>query len=132
MSRFCIINRKLALVALWAFFGLSALAQERFVTHVTLTTYNPVEGQCDGDPLVTANGTRIDLKKLKSGKVRYCAVSRDLLWCLPYGSVIEIEGHGRYEVVDTMNERFDHYVDILQHVGEKNFKKEKIKVVKVR
>ena len=104
----------------------------RFITHVTLTTYNPVEAQCDSDPLVTADGTKIDLNKLKKGKIKYCAVSRDLLWCLPYGSVLEIEGHGMYIVKDTMNERFNHCIDILQHVGEKNFKKTKVKVVKIK
>ena len=103
-----------------------------FITHVTLTTYNPVEAQCDSDPLVTADGTKIDLNKLKKGKIKYCAVSRDLLWCLPYGSVLEIEGHGMYIVKDTMNERFNHCIDILQHVGEKNFKKTKVKVVKIK
>ena len=104
----------------------------RFITHVTLTTYNPVAAQCDSDPLVTADGTKIDLNKLKKGKIKYCAVSRDLLWCLPYGSVLEIEGHGMYIVKDTMNERFNHCIDILQHVGEKNFKKTKVKVVKIK
>jgi 3D (Asp-Asp-Asp) domain-containing protein len=104
----------------------------RFITHVTLTTYNPVEAQCDSDPLVTADGTKIDLNKLKKGKIKYCAVSRDLLWCLPYGSVLEIEGHGMYIVKDTMNERFNHCIDILQHVSEKNFKKTKVKVVKIK
>lgn len=104
----------------------------RFTTHVTLTTYNPVESQCDNDPLVTADGTKIDLNKLKKGKIKYCAVSPDLLWALPYGSILEIEGHGLYIVKDTMNKRFDHCIDILQHMDEKNFKKTKVKVVKIK
>ena len=101
---------------------------EKFVTHVTLTTYNAVKSQCDETPLVTADGTKIDLKKLKSGKLMYAAVSRDLLWCIPLGSVIHIEGHGYYEVRDTMNERFNHYIDILRHSSKKNFKKNKVRV----
>ena len=48
------------------------------------------------------------------------------------GSLIDIDGHGRYEVVDTMNARFKHYVDILQHHTEKNFKKENVKVTLVK
>ena len=48
------------------------------------------------------------------------------------GSIIDIDGHGRYEVVDTMDARFNHYIDILQHYTEKNFKKEKIKVTLVK
>jgi 3D (Asp-Asp-Asp) domain-containing protein len=104
----------------------------RFITHVTLTTYNPVEAQCDSDPLVTADGTKIDLNKLKNGKIKYCAISRNLLPFIPLGSVIEIEGYGLYEVRDTMNKRFTHCIDILQHIDEKNFKKTKVKVVKIK
>lgn len=107
-------------------------ADDKFTTHVTLTTYNATKSQCDNNPNKTANGTIIDHKKLKQGKLKYCAISRDLLWCIPMGSIIYIDGHGRYEVVDTMNARFKHYVDILQHHTQKNFKKEKIKIVLVK
>lgn len=103
-----------------------------FITHVTLTTYNAVKNQCDNTPFITADGTKIDMKKLKKGKIKYCAVSRDLLWCIPLGSVIHIEGHGYYEVRDTMNKRFDHYIDILQHTSKKNFKKNKVRVEVVK
>lgn len=124
---------RMSLFLLFAGF-LTALmhANDKFITHVTLTTYNAVKSQCDETPDVTANGTIIDHKKLKQGKLKYCAISRDLLWCIPMGSIIDIDGHGRYEVVDTMNARFKHYVDILQHHTEKNFKKEKIKVILVK
>ena len=107
-------------------------AEDKFITHVTLTTYNAVKSQCDETPDVTANGTIIDHKKLKQGKLKYCAISPDLLWCIPMGSIIDIDGHGRYEVVDTMNARFNHCIDILQHYTEKNFKKEKIKIILVK
>ena len=107
-------------------------ADDKFITHVTLTTYNATKAQCDETPDVTANGTIIDHKKLKQGKLKYCAISPDLLWCIPMGSIIDIDGHGRYEVVDTMNARFNHYIDILQHHTEKNFKKEKIKIMLVK
>lgn len=110
----------------------SIYADGKFITHVTLTTYNATKAQCDNNPNKTANGTIIDHKKLKQGKLRYCAISRDLLWCIPMGSLIEIDGHGRYKVVDTMNARFNHYIDILQHHTKKNFKKEKIKIVLVK
>ena len=110
----------------------SIYADGKFITHVTLTTYNATKAQCGNNPNKTANGTIIDHKKLKQGKLKYCAISRDLLWCIPMGSIIYIDGHGRYEVVDTMNARFKHYVDILQHHTEKNFKKEKIKIVLVK
>ena len=107
-------------------------AKNNFVTHVTLTTYNAVKKQCDDSPLITADGTKIDLHKLKKGKIKYAAVSRDLLWCIPLGSIIHIEGHGDYEVRDTMNKRFDHHIDILQHSSQKNFKKNKVRVEVVK
>ena len=110
----------------------SIYAYGKFITHVTLTTYNATKAQCGNNPNKTANGTIIDHKKLKQGKLKYCAISRDLLWCIPMGSIIYIDGHGRYEVVDKMNARFNHYVDILQHHTKKHFKKKNIKIVLVK
>ena len=83
----------------------SIYANDKFTTHVTLTTYNATKSQCDNNPNKTANGTIIDHKKLKQGKLKYCAISRDLLWCIPMSSIIYIDGHGRYTVVDKMKER---------------------------
>ena len=103
-----------------------------FTTHVTITTYNAVMSQCDRSPLITADGTKIDHRKVKSGEQRIVAISRDLLYAIPLGSIIEIEGYGRYEVRDTMNGRFNHSIDILQHSSKKNFKKDKIKIKLVR
>ena len=103
-----------------------------FTTHVTITTYNAVMSQCDRSPLITADGTKIDHRKVKSGEQRIVAISRDLLYAIPLGSIIDIEGYGRYEVRDTMNSRFKHRIDILQHSSKKNFKKDKIKIKLVR
>ena len=103
-----------------------------FTTHVTITTYNAVMSQCDRSPLITADGTKIDHRKVKSGEQRIVAISRDLLYAIPLGSVIYVEGHGYYEVRDTMNSRFKHRIDILQHSSKKNFKKDKIKIKLVR
>ena len=125
--------RKLFIICIMALVASVTFAKDtKFITHVTLTTYNAVASQCDDNPLVTADGTKIDMKKLKKGTIKYCAVSRDLLRYIPYGSVIHIEGHGFYEVRDTMNKRFNHYIDILQHKSQKNFKKEKIRVEVVK
>ena len=99
-----------------------------FTTHVTITTYNAVRSQCDRSPLITADGTKIDHRKVKSGQQRIVAISRDLLHAIPLGSIIDIEGYGRYEVRDTMNGRFNHSIDILQHPSKKNFKKNNIKI----
>lgn len=103
-----------------------------FTTHVTITTYNAVRSQCDSSPLITADGTKIDHRKVKSGKQRIVAISRDLLYAIPLGSVIDIEGYGKYEVRDTMNSRFKHSIDILQHSSKKNFKKNNIKIKLVK
>ena len=103
-----------------------------FTTHVTITTYNAVRSQCDRSPLITADGTKIDHNKVKSGEQKIVAISRDLLYAIPLGSIIDIEGYGRYEVRDTMNSRFKHRIDILQHSSKKNFKKDKIKIKLVR
>lgn len=103
-----------------------------FTTHVTITTYNAVRSQCDSSPLITADGTKIDHRKVKSGKQRIVAISRDLLYAIPLGSIIDIEGYGKYEVRDTMNSRFKHSIDILQHSSKKNFKKNNIKIKLVR
>ena len=103
-----------------------------FTTHVTITTYNAVRSQCDRSPLITADGTKIDHNKLKSGEQKIVAISRDLLYAIPLGSIIDIEGYGRYEVRDTMNGRFNHRIDILQHSSKKNFKKNNIKIKLVK
>lgn len=103
-----------------------------FITHVTITTYNAVMSQCDRSPLITADGTKIDHNKVRSGEQRIVAISRDLLYAIPLGSIIDIEGYGKYEVRDTMNSRFKHSIDILQHSSKKNFKKNNIKIKLVK
>lgn len=45
-------------------------AKKNIITHVTVTCYQPVESQCDSDPLITADGSKIDLKKLKNGEIK--------------------------------------------------------------
>ena len=86
-------------------------------TRVTVTCYQPVKAQCNGNPLVTADGSKIDLNRLRRGKIKWCSVSRDLLKLFPKGKPkkIWIEGLGIYEVRDVMNKRFRRRVDILVH-----------------
>ncbi len=86
---------------------------------VTATVYNPVEGQTDDSPLATADGSKIDLKKLKKKRIKWIAVSRDLLKDYEYGAKVKITCtsypsiNGTYEVHDTMNKRFSNRIDIL-------------------
>lgn len=102
------------------------------VTHVTITYYQPVKSQCNSEPLVTADGSKINLRHLKQGRIRWCAISRDLLWLFPKGKPkrIYIEGFGTYYVKDVMNRRFTHRVDILIH--PKDSKRIKLNKVKIR
>lgn len=104
---------------------------KNIITHVKVTCYQPVEAQCDSDPLITADGSKIDLHKLKKGNVKWCAISRDLLWLFPKDKLkrVHIEGYGIYEVRDVMNKRFNHRVDILIHPSEKaNISEENVKM----
>lgn len=95
------------------------LVEEELHHYVTATVYNPVASQCDDSPLVTADCSKIDLAKLEKGEIKWIAVSRDLLERYPYGSVVELESdsdpsiNGIYEVHDTMNKRYENYIDIL-------------------
>lgn len=83
------------------------------------TYYNPVQNQCDGNPLITATGYRISLRKLKKGKLKVVALSRDLLKEYPYNSEIYVHYpvhlRGCWKVEDTMNKRFSNRIDFLAY-----------------
>ena len=101
---------------------------------VTATYYNSVESQCGSNPLITADGSKINLKKLKEGKLRWIAISRDLRENYKYGDIVIIESDdyrlsGEWIVRDTMNSRFKMRIDFLTH--DKEFMKEP-KKVKIR
>lgn len=87
---------------------------------VTATVYYPEKGQTDGNPLITADGSRINPKNPK--KHRWIALSRDMLtrWGgeIHYGDTVWVSGisddmDGQYIVRDTMNRRFRNRIDIL-------------------
>lgn len=117
------------LYLLLAFYTVTTQAQ---ITHVTLTYYQPVKAQCDNSPLVTADGSKINLHHLKSNRIKWCAISRDLLYLFPKKKPkrVYIEGYGIYEVHDIMNKRHTHRIDILIH--PKDSKRVSIKGVKVK
>ncbi len=92
--------------------------------NVTVTFYNPTKKQCGNTPLITADGSRIDLDKLRQGKLRWCAVSRDLLQVYTYGDEIWIESEnpkirGYWVVRDTMASWKKNSVDLLLPVEHK-------------
>lgn len=108
-----------------------AIVSKAQTTHVTLTYYQPVKEQCNSEPLVTADGSKINLHHLKQGKIKWCAISRDLLWLFPKNRPkrIYIDGFGIYQVRDIMNKRWNHKVDILIHPKDsKRIKLEKVKI----
>ena len=74
-------------------------------------TYNAEKGQTDGNPRRAASG-----KEVREG---YVANN-----CLPFGSIIEVEGVGKLEVQDRMNKRYgcDDF-DVFKENRADNFKK---------
>lgn len=99
-----------------------AVEEEELISYVVkATVYNPTIEQCNGNPLVTASNSRIDLTKLKSGELRWLAVSRDLLDVYSYGDTLNVyvkENHpfnGRWVVQDTMNKRYTYSIDFLTY-----------------
>lgn len=88
-----------------------------------VTTYNPVASQCDSNPLTTADGSKINLTKLKNEDIRWCALSRDLIsrWNGPfdYGDTLNIISdkkpwiNGQWIVHDCMNARYTKSMDLL-------------------
>jgi len=89
---------------------------------VTLTVYYPVSSQCNKDSLHTADNSFINLDKLKSNKIKWCALSRDLLkrWggCYNYGDTIQVNSsdiniNGKWVIHDTMNKRYSKRIDLL-------------------
>lgn len=122
--------RMMLLIGIVCFSGIKCCAQA--TTHVTLTYYQPVKEQCDSNPLVTADGSKINLHHLRNNRIKWCAVSRDLLYLFPKDKPkrVWIEGFGIFEVRDLMNKRHHHRIDILIH--PKNSKRISIKNVKVK
>lgn len=122
--------RVLIIIAILLSF-LSEAQSKNIITHVTLTYYQPVKEQCNSQPLITADGSKINLHHLKQGKIKWCAISRDLLWLFPKNKPkqIYIEGFGIFQVRDIMNKKWNHRVDILIHPKDsRRIKLEKVKI----
>ena len=100
---------------------MSVTAKSNLVGHlVTATKYHPVKNQCYGNPLITADGSKINLSELKSGKIRWIAVSRDLLKYYNYGDTVIVmtdnkKISGRWIIHDTMSSRYKRRIDFLLH-----------------
>lgn len=89
-------------------------SQSSFTTHVTVTTYNAVRSQCDKTPTITADGTRIDHKKVKNGQQRIAAISSPVqILCLP---AAEIAHDSQKEVRIFLFQNAPHHPQTLPHV----------------
>jgi hypothetical protein len=93
---------------------------KKIVTDVDVTVYSLVPSQTDSTPRITADGTFI--KAINYGKLRYCAVSRNLLKShggfLEFNDIIHIDipnspFNGPWKVKDVMNPRWKNKVDLL-------------------
>ena len=100
---------------------------------VKATMYHPVEAQCDDTPLITADGSKIDPYEVSSWN--WIAVSPDLLikngGVFNYGDKIYIKGthkDGIYTIHDCMNKRKKNQIDILESIGTKQYKYDKIEI----
>jgi hypothetical protein len=98
-------------------------------TFVSVSHYYPDVKQCQGDPTITADGSKIDTVALRNGTLKWCALSRDMIWCeyrqtltkdttvwrgkYRFGDSIYVSGLGWYVVKDVMNKRFKSKIDIL-------------------
>lgn len=83
---------------------------------VSATVYNALVEQCNGNPLITADGSRIDKAALNRGEIKWIAISRDLKKYFKYGEVVYITGgygDGFYEIHDTMHSKWSKKIDFL-------------------
>ena len=106
-------------------------------TVVDVTMYRPNTIECDSDPDITADGTKLHIPQ--ASKYRYVALSRNLLkrWGgeFAYGDYVVLQGtdnkDGIYQVRDTMNPKFRNVVDILESHNVKPYKYENVKLYKL-
>ena len=111
------------------------IKQSPFIQLDRATTYYCEESQCDNDPFTTADGSVIDPIKLKNKEIRWCALSRDLIWdeykqgihtegfrgLFEFGDTIVVKSNsspqinGSWIVHDTMNKRYTNSIDFLIH-----------------
>ncbi len=101
------------------------------------TRYNPSEDQCDDTPYLTADQSFIPIDDLRKRKIRWCALSWDLIydeyrqdvasrdWAwngdIRFGDTIYVVSkskpfiNGGWVVHDVMNERYRKSIDFLFH-----------------
>ena len=119
------------------------IERKPFIELDRATTYYCNVSQCDNDPFTTADGSVIDPIKLKNKEIRWCALSRDLIWdeyrqklhdydttvfrgFFEFGDTIVVKSNsspqinGKWVVHDTMNKRYKNSIDLLIHPDNNN------------
>lgn len=111
---------------------------ERIIS-VKASHYHARQGQTDSTPLLTASMRIIDTVKLKNGKLKWLAMSRDFLKTFnkkalfKYGDSVEVldigKLSGKYMIADCMDSIYRQKIDILVHHKRKfkHFEKAKIR-----
>jgi 3D (Asp-Asp-Asp) domain-containing protein len=98
------------------------IVEKPVIRKVIGTYYHADVGQTDARPLETADGHIIDQSKLRSGKLRWIALSRDLIdrhgGHFSYGDKVYVYHpdkrlRGWWILHDTMNKRFKNRIDFL-------------------
>lgn len=100
---------------------------------VSTTLYHPTKKQCSGNPLITADGSKINLKKLRQGELRWIAISRDLLKHYDFGDTVVVVSDdtrfsGKWVIHDTMNSRFKRKIDFLMHPSSSKSSPKKVTI----
>ena len=103
---------------------------------VKATMYHPVEEQCDNDPLITADGSKIDPYEVSSWN--WIAVSQHMLTRnggpLNYGDTVYIFGtdhkDGMYVIKDCMNKRKRNQIDFLESLGTPQYKYDNVVIAR--
>jgi 3D (Asp-Asp-Asp) domain-containing protein len=98
--------------------------------NVSVSVYNATVKQCDSTPLLTASGAIIDTTLLKQGKLKWCAISRNLKSKFKFNDTIHLHHEGvleKYIVKDIMDKRYFNKVDILHY--NRKYCKEKGKII---
>lgn len=98
--------------------------QKTETLQVSVSVYNPQRSQCDSLPLETASMLQIDTNLLKQNKLKWCAVSRNLLKRFnpkaKYNLLDTITlDHplfkGKYIITDVTKDIYYNRVDVLHH-----------------
>ena len=110
-----------------------------YIIHDAIATmYEPLSYQTDSTPDILADGTKINRSDKKLHKLRYVALSRDLLkyWGGPYkfNDYIVVEGTGEYDgiwqVKDSMAPQWVRRVDFLVSIGTPHFRYDNVTLKK--